>query len=277
MAIGKEWARRRRSWLDTRPLSPRRTTLRLLSFFFLVASSSPWISSSLTCPCHWDKKPTEGRGIPSGISSDSWVEGSSSSRFSLSAVQGSFFRGRSRPSGRSLGKYRHKTFGFSPEECPDHVLLFGGDPEPFAEIRGCTSAKSVRSCIVTGKVLAISYRQIHPSRGESALSKGSGADSLIWLGMSNLSLRYDMSLCLKTEGISVLIITGRMVISPNLLPPGPSTLMLGVRIGVPTLGLSACLGRRVPEEELAPRFEFFLTNCSSTARSDPGDSIVGMR
>ncbi|KAF3454499.1 hypothetical protein FNV43_RR04947 [Rhamnella rubrinervis] len=124
---------------------------------------------------------------------------------------------------------------------------------------------------------AISYRQIHPSRGESALSKGSGADSLIWLGMSNLSLRYDMSLCLKTEGISVLIITGRMVISPDLLPPGPSTLMLGVRIGVPTLGLSACLGRGVPEEELAPRFEFFLTNCSSTTGSDPGDSIVGMR
>ncbi|KAF3450419.1 hypothetical protein FNV43_RR06500 [Rhamnella rubrinervis] len=30
-----------------------------------------------------------------------------------------------------------------------------------------------------------------------------------------------------------------------------------------------------PEEELAPRFEFFLTSCSSTTKSDPEDSIVG--
>ncbi|KAF3434546.1 hypothetical protein FNV43_RR21631 [Rhamnella rubrinervis] len=84
-----------------------------------------------------------------------------------------------------------------------------------------------------------------------------------------------MSLCSRPKRISALIITGRMVIGPTYCA-GPPTLMLGVRIGVPTLGLSACLGRGVPEEELAPRFEFFLTNCSSTAGSDPGDSIVGM-
>ncbi|KAF3449297.1 hypothetical protein FNV43_RR10025 [Rhamnella rubrinervis] len=85
-----------------------------------------------------------------------------------------------------------------------------------------------------------------PPVAKSALL-GLGADNLIWLGMLNLSLRYDMSLCLKTEGISVLIITGRMIISPDLLPPGPSTLMLGVRIGVSMLGSFACLGRGVPE------------------------------
>ncbi|KAF3438492.1 hypothetical protein FNV43_RR21254 [Rhamnella rubrinervis] len=84
-----------------------------------------------------------------------------------------------------------------------------------------------------------------------------------------------MSLCLKTDGISVLIITGRMIISPNLLLPGPSTLTLGVRMGVSTSSSFAYLGRGVPAEELAPRFEFFLTRCFSTTKSDPGDSIVG--
>ncbi|KAF3431839.1 hypothetical protein FNV43_RR26575 [Rhamnella rubrinervis] len=95
--------------------------------------------------------------------------------------------------------------------------------------------------------------------------------------MPNLSLRYVMSPGLKTEGISVLIITGRMVISPDLLPSGPSTLTLEVRMGVSTSSSSACLGRGVPTEELAPQFELFLTSCSSTTRSDPGDSIVGAK
>ncbi|KAF3433753.1 hypothetical protein FNV43_RR24856 [Rhamnella rubrinervis] len=218
-----------RSWLDAHLCpTPRRTTLAasLVLLLLLVASRRGYLRNFL----------------------DGWVEGPPLQGY-IPCCAGSFFRGEPIASAEGVfGKYRQKTFGFSPEECPDHVLLFGGDPKPFTEVRGCTSAKSVRSCLVTGKVLgslspilkAISYRQIHPSRGESALSKGSGADSLIWLGMSNLSrVRH---VALFEDRYIGLDYHGSHGYRSGPIAAGPSTQCWGW-IGVPTLGLESTEAR----------------------------------
>ncbi|KAF3440116.1 hypothetical protein FNV43_RR18394 [Rhamnella rubrinervis] len=125
-------------------------------FVLLLGGSGwPWISSSLACPYLGRIRSSErvGTAQKPNATFENMVllfkvrfhcSKVSSAACRCVEVEGVF------------GKYRQKAFGFSLEECPDHVLLFGGDPEPFAEIRGCTSAKSVRSCIVTGKVLQVS-------------------------------------------------------------------------------------------------------------------------